>query len=222
MGNPIRNTDPDGRSVKTDYYNLQGKHVKHVDDGSTAKKLVLIWSKKADKVDATISGGGVAPVPSNAVVDQMESAILASNEKGNEHGFYVGNSGGTSITVEGDSRNIDDDAWNIAKADLRSKGDLISYDVHTHLLKKDDNGSVIGIGLPRPSETDKNYVVGNQPSVVLGQKEVIKPLPNGQIGGTPEVEYKPAIGFYNSRGLINGSTIEFSDYKRAVNKINKQ
>jgi hypothetical protein len=182
----------------------------------------LTTSKKTAKVDAAIAGGGVVPVPSNAVVDQMEAAITATDNTGNEHGFYVGNNGGTSITVEGTAGTVDNEAWNVAKADLRGKGDLISYDIHTHPLKKDGNGNVVAIGLPEPSGTDKANVVGNQPNVVLGQTEVIKPLPSGQIGGTPEREYKPTIGFYNSDGPIGGSPVNFATYKRAVSKINKQ
>ncbi|MGN6196288.1 MAG: hypothetical protein ACTHOB_15215 [Ginsengibacter sp.] len=37
--NPIRFIDPDGRKPLTDYYNLLGKKVKHVDDGKTNKSL---------------------------------------------------------------------------------------------------------------------------------------------------------------------------------------
>ncbi len=36
--NPIRFTDPDGRSPLTDYYNLKGQLTKHVEDGKLDKR----------------------------------------------------------------------------------------------------------------------------------------------------------------------------------------
>ncbi|MBK7407200.1 MAG: RHS repeat-associated core domain-containing protein [Saprospirales bacterium] len=51
--NPIRFFDPDGRSVETDYYNLKGERVKHIEDGKIDKFLVLYSSKS----DLRVSGG---------------------------------------------------------------------------------------------------------------------------------------------------------------------
>src|SRR5690606_40798295 len=55
--NPIRFIDPDGMAPLTDYYNLNGKMVKHVEDGKTDKVLVLTTSKKEGDVDAAIGSG---------------------------------------------------------------------------------------------------------------------------------------------------------------------
>jgi len=222
FGNPIKFTDPTGMEPFTDYYNLSGKHVKHVDDGSDDKKLVLTTSKNSNKIDEAIASGSVVSVPTDKVVDQMEEAIQLTDNTGNEHGFYVGNKGGSSRTVEGNSGEVSSEDWNKIKSDLLENGDLISYDVHTHPLTKDKNGNVTAIGLPKPSETDKNNIVGNQSNVVLGYREIIKPLPSGQIGGTPEREYRPSIGFYNASGLIHKeNAIDFSTYKKAIKRINK-
>jgi hypothetical protein len=110
-----------------------------------------------------------------------------------------------------------------AKADLKTKGDSPLSDAHLHPLHYDDNGSIISFGLPIPStgpgnDTDPINLINNkQPSMVLGFKENIKPLPSGQIGGTPERSYIPRIGFYNSTGLI--IQIDYSDLKIAIKKM---
>lgn len=55
--------------------------------------------------------------------------------------------------------------------------------------------------------------------MILGFREEIKLLPTGQIGGTPERSYVPLVGFYNTGGVI--IQIDYSDLKRAIQKINK-
>jgi hypothetical protein len=55
-----------------------------------------------------------------------------------------------------------------------------------------------------------------------GAKTIIPPSPN-QIGGVSEVKTERAIGFYTSQGPIQDqkNPIKFSDFQRAVKKINK-
>jgi RHS repeat-associated protein len=222
--NPIRFIDPDGMSPLTDYYNLNGKMVKHVEDGKTDKKLVLTYSKKEGEVNKSIDGGSVVNVPSNAVVDKMSDVYKQTEANGKEHGFIVGQDGKSSKIVEGSEGEVGLKQWGEAKRDLTAQGDKAAYDVHAHPNKINDDGSG-EVGLPQPSSTDlepKNNAGYTQPSAVLGYERVVKPLPPNQIGGTPETEMVKKIGFYTPSGQINKVDIKFDNFVDAVKKINKQ
>lgn len=136
-----------------------------------------------------------------------------------------GQNGQSSKTVTGKEGEVDNAAWKEARADLTEKGDKYASDAHLHPLKYGSDGNVVEYGLPKPSEgpgkdTDpKNNRGSSQPSMVLGFREEIKPLPSGQIGGTPERSYAPSVGFNNTGGVI--IQIDYSDLKRAIQKINK-
>jgi hypothetical protein len=71
MNNPIRFIDPDGRSPKTDFYNLKGNLVKHIEDGKRDKKMVLTKSKKEADVNAAITQGNVITSFSNSESEKM-------------------------------------------------------------------------------------------------------------------------------------------------------
>ena len=222
----MRFVDPDGRAPTTDYYGLNGKNVRHVEDGKNDKKLILTdlpfrKDAKEEAITKSISDGKVIDVPSNEVVAKMELAYNNTKKSGKENGFIVGKTGKSSIMVEGSEGSIKKE-WKAAQDDITSKGDLKSYDVHTHPIERDQDGKIINVGTPSPSGTDMSNASVNHPDAVLGYIQVIPPAISGQMGGERVPQEIKQIGFYNSNGSLTGPTgIKFDDFKSAVNKINK-
>jgi hypothetical protein len=206
-------------SGNTDYYNQKGKLVKHVDDGKTDKFLVLTNSSKSEKVDEAINNGRIIKNPSNELVSKSEDAYDKTESSGKENYFAVGEKGMISKTVEGSEGEITGTQSTEARRDLFDKGDLFSYDVHTHPNEKNSSGELISIGTAIPSETDKT---GSdiRINIVLGYSKRIIPPPSNTIGGSSTVEASRTIGFYNSSGSV--STMSFSDFSKIVGKINKK
>jgi len=216
--NPIRFIDPDGMAPFTDYYNLNGKMVKHVDDGKTGKVMLLTFSKKDADVNTAIDNGHTLKNPGASLTDKMEDAYTKTEGNGKEHYFAVGNEGKISKTVEGSEGKVENKEIMDARKDLVAQGDLFNYDAHTHPLEKDQNGNIVNVGTPNPSQADMSGS-DTRPNIVLGYTQTVTPPPAGQTGGSGTVETKRTIGFYNSGGTI--ITIKFNDFKDAVKKMNK-
>lgn len=216
--NPIRFIDPDGMAPLTDYYNLNGKMVKHVDDGKTDKVMLLTFSKKEADVNTAIDQGNTLKNPGSSLVNKMEDAYNKTEGNAKEHYFAVGNEGKISKTVEGAEGEVQNKQIMEARQDLVAQGDLFSYDAHTHPLEKDQNGNIVNVGAPNPSQADMSGS-DTRPNIVLGYTQHVIPPPSGQIGGSGTVETTRTVGFYNASGTI--ITIKFNDFKDAVKKINK-
>jgi RHS repeat-associated protein len=226
FNNPLKFIDPNG-NYETDYYNLSGKHVKHVDDDSDDKKLVFTTSKKEDKVNAAIANGEVVGVPSNEVVAKMEETFDKTEKTGTEYGFVVATDGSSSsIGGQGDEGGYKPAAETL---ELVNQGKTPAYDVHSHPNGYDDDGDISDVGAPSPSPRDKIdtgvQIEGgtrsrNVPNVVLGYS-VVKTTTqkDGKVTTTTSITRK--IGFYNDLGNIS-DPIKFKTFQKAVKKINSQ
>jgi RHS repeat-associated protein len=225
--NPIRFIDPDGKmsaEPPTDYYNIDGKKIKHVEDGKEEKITVLTTKGTEKAADEAIARGEVAPTPSNEVTDKMEQSYSGTESDGDERGFQVGTDGQSSIIVHGHGGEVKGEDWTPAHQDLVDKGSTEAYTVHTHTPP---NEKTYGAALP--SGPDKDGHTGKfatQPAVVLGYSE--KQVSNNPSStsastsvGTPSThpEYPQTMRYYNNNGPV-GPAIDFSRFVRGVRKAN--
>ena len=195
--------DPDGMQI-TDYFNLYGKHVKHVNDGSNAKKQVITTSVKIAEVDKAIAKGYVINAPTPEVGEQMKKVRkLTADTKGNEHMFVSNGGDKLDIFTSNKPKELTYETVMQARKNFKEKfpdkqSDLEFHD-HGYLI--DENGEGIH-GAPTPSSTD-----------IDGATDKIEAVTGDDGTGA-------SIGFYNKDGAITpNSGISFSRYLKGLKKI---
>ena len=218
--NPIKYVDPKG-TVITDYFNLLGNLVYHVDDGNDAKYLVLTLSKNQSKIKEMIAAGAALGVPSNKVMESMNGVYENMDKESLEYGFRVGENGTVSRLVKGQTQEIDAQDWKPAVDDLKAAGDKVAYNVHGHPLYRDKQGKVVGNSDYKPSVTDRKNAVGTQPNIVLGYDVKNSPSTPGSLSSEISKEYIKTIEFYNKQNYPFKS-FRFSTFESAVMKINNR
>src|SRR5260221_11316494 len=74
-------------SPRTDYFDIWGKKIRHVDDGKSGKKFVLTGCTSEDSITKAIKDHQVIDVPSMQVIDYMEEAYQKAETTCKEEGF---------------------------------------------------------------------------------------------------------------------------------------
>lgn len=213
IGNATINVVP---TTLTEYYNLSGKLVKSANtQDEESKLLVLTSSKKEDKVDAAIAAYHVTTIPSDEVLSAMEQVYALTERTGNEHGFRVGKKGTVSVIVEGSPARINNEQWKPAISDITSKGDRVSYDVHSHPYEETKTTS-------KASDDDLLKIIGNRPNIVLGYYSMQNPKQPDQAGMPATFRLVKEIRFFDHSGNIGGEkAANFPIFVSAMRKINK-
>ena len=200
---PVNRIDPIG---KTDFFNTKGEYLCYVDDGYDVAAMTVGKRHKKETLEefgrrAYASGEYI--VASDKMITQVNEAFKRTDASGLEQMFLVFRDGGVSDIDTGEPGRV--------KINLDEMSSQYLYDVHSHPNTKNK------IGLPRPSELDKE-TSGNQVNIVLGYKENGIYNPN-TIGASQQVEREERIGFYNKEGEIKGSGMERRQFERTINSI---
>ncbi len=146
---------------------------------------------------------------------------FAENDKtSTEKGFVRGTKGESIVVTDKKSGEITKE-WNLAYKDLYKKGSKRISDVHLHPFEYNKDGDLVAFGSPNASSTDKENMIGLEPSVILGFKEQIYTERNILTGAKEQkVKYVRTVGFYNAHGNI--IHVSFSTLRKVNKKINRQ
>lgn len=214
--NPIMRIDPNGL---TDYFNLNGEKVHHVNDDKDVQMLVLTKQAEINSIKKAIENKEYISMPTEAVLAAMDDIYSKTESTGNEHGMWVGTEGTTSKIVEGDKSSVPGEKMREAKMDLvsnrnKEKGEVLAYDVHSHPSTGDYYGA------PEANEGDMGDSYFPQAKVVLGYREnLIGGGPGKTVYGKRPTNPVQYIGFYNSGGAIE--TMNYKKFNAMVRKISE-
>ncbi len=192
----------------TDYYNLNGKLVYHVDDDLDDIYLVFTSKTTLDAIQEAIGNDNFILLPSLDIVSAMEDIFKVKDNF--ERGFCVGMNGSMSSILIGTESLIERGLWESAIGELTGFGDRYSYDVHLHPYYTLLDGSYT---LETPSITDI-IESHDRKNVVLGYKRI------NDSSLTSGFRLQRFITIYSSEGVL--VSIPFNDFLRTFKKIQKK
>ncbi|MBP5229837.1 MAG: hypothetical protein J6Z32_06820, partial [Bacteroidales bacterium] len=224
----------------TDYYNLNGILVRHIDDNSSDKYLLLTYKgkiinkngtvleKDKDFIDEVIRNNYMIKNPTIKDIERMKECYENYMESGNESGYIHGSQGTITDSFSGSSEEISSTTINKYEEKLL-KSEEIEYLAHTH--KKIPEESEVGTRSDVPSEQDISFAKGsNKIHIILGYYYERAITINGEVSiGKAKGRNVQSVGFFNSASkkekpfLIDGGEkhIKFSDFSRIVKRMNK-
>ncbi len=131
---PVNRIDPLGLS---DYYNLNGKNVRHIDDGIDRKYLLFTNSSREKVVNQAIEDMMYIYIPGIEILTKLKKMFDSTEENKKEYYFAVGEKGSISDIHGGLEENVPKKAIENAIEDLIKLGDTYMYDVHSHPFYND-------------------------------------------------------------------------------------
>ena len=212
----------------TDYYNLKGKLVKHVEDGLTDRHILQTRKSRQSVIDDYISKKYYLVNPAEDLVIAITEAYEKTEATNSEHYFAIGAKGTVSSVTTGSFGAVTTTASNQARRDLVDKGDLYAQDAHSHNNVYDENGEIVKYGKALPSTPNETHTpesdmtdpsLDHRVRIILGWREGGSIPSSVNTVGNSEIKrsrYR-SIGFYNKSGKI--ATIDADQLMKVIRKL---
>ena len=204
---PVNKIDPLGL---TDYYNLNGRMVHHVDDDSDDKYLVLTFENDIDAIQKIVGEGYYIFISSASFLGLIKESYNKTVKQNKEFGFMAGQKGSFSSIVTGTSNSIKKE-WESAVEELHQMNDQYLFDFHTHIQSNEGNTNL-------SSPVDQQFSKDAQINILLGFKNVKTPI-NDTFPIQYNTRYQPYIVFYSRKGDI--TSISYSKFVSVLKKMFK-
>ena len=166
---PINRIDPLGLS---DYYNLRGDKVRHIDDGIDKKFLLFIENKKENDINQAIEDKLFIYIPGIEILTKIKDMFKLTSKNMKEYAFVVGERGSISNIYDGLEESVSKATMARAIKDLTKAGDTYMYDVHSHPIHLETD-----LYTYNPSKTDIDNSE-DRTNILIAFKRVERPIFN--------------------------------------------